>query len=183
MSACFLSKIYFKTRLLVRCEAIVTQLVFEHALRIRMKAEAHSTTPTPSTPSEASAPATPGDVTPPDTEHATDGSTDTETTLHSPASSEGDAHSRDTTLKDSSASVKSTDDSKKGKETAPVDPEAKNLVGKINNLVTTDLQNIVDSRDFIRLAVYTPVSVILCVGFLYVILGWRYVCVPCLGAR
>ncbi|KAF9017850.1 hypothetical protein BDZ89DRAFT_1094212 [Hymenopellis radicata] len=165
--------IFIATRLLVRCEAIITELVFEHALRIRMKAEAHSTTSTPSTPSEASAPATPGDVTPPDAERATDGSTDTEATLHSPASSEGDTHSRDATLGDSSASVKSTDDSKKEKETtAPVDPEAKNLVGKINNLVTTDLSNIVDSRDFIRLAVYTPVSVIFCVGFLYVILGW-----------
>lgn len=148
--------------------------MFEHALRIRIKAEAHSSTTT--TPS-SSTPATPGTTTPPDVEHNGEGSSDTEATLHSPAASESeDGHSRATTLQGGSedgqkAKSEATKPSKE--EADETEADAKNLVGRINNLVTTDLNNIVDSRDFIRLVVYTPVSVFLCVAFLYVILGWR----------
>ena len=57
----------------------------------------------------------------------------------------------------SAASIKSDTSKGKGKDTtsdAPVgkDPQSTsstdNLVGKLNNLITTDLQNIVDGRDF-----------------------------------
>ena len=48
-----------------------------------------------------------------------------------------------------------------------------NLVGRINNLISTDLENITDGRDFLFVLVYTPLHIILCVGFLYKILGWR----------
>ena len=70
---------------------------------------------------------------------------------------------------------------------------ASNLVGKINNLVTNDLTNLTNARDFlfIRLlhlffsrstrltdittqVVYIPLQISLCVWFLYAILGWRY---------
>lgn len=69
---------------------------------------------------------------------------------------------------------------------------AENLVGKINNLVTTDLNNIVDGRDFLMiceseilawnvrdlqnfpLVPYTPLQIGVCTWFLYRILGWRY---------
>lgn len=50
-----------------------------------------------------------------------------------------------------------------------------NLVGKINNLVTTDLGNIVDSRDFLYMVLYTPVQIAVGMVFLYNILGWRWV--------
>lgn len=50
-----------------------------------------------------------------------------------------------------------------------------NLVGKINNLVSTDLNNIIDGRDFLMIAVACPIQIVICIAFLYIILGWRYV--------
>ena len=47
-----------------------------------------------------------------------------------------------------------------------------NLVGKITNLVSTDLGNIVDGRDFPILFISLPLQIILCVVFLYKVLGW-----------
>ncbi|KAK0192579.1 hypothetical protein F5146DRAFT_1040547 [Armillaria mellea] len=169
--------IFIATRCLTRCESIITQLVFEHALRIRMKAEAHSS-------STSSRPAS-GESTPSPVDsmaHVAESSDDSEVTLHSssPTEAEGD-HSREETLQGTTSSIKSADDttgspSKPAKDSdssaAEVDARAKNLVGRINNLVTTDLSNIVDSRDFMRLLVFVPLQLILCVVFLYVILGW-----------
>jgi hypothetical protein len=52
---------------------------------------------------------------------------------------------------------------------------ASNLVGRINNLVTTDLGNIIDARDLMFVLVYIPLQIILCMTFLYLLLGWRCV--------
>lgn len=49
----------------------------------------------------------------------------------------------------------------------------KNLIGRINTLITTDLQNITDAREFLRVLITVPVQVTLCIIFLYHILGWR----------
>ncbi|KAJ7233850.1 P-loop containing nucleoside triphosphate hydrolase protein [Mycena haematopus] len=93
----------FITRALVRLEAIITQLVFEHALRIRFKSEA-----------------------------SIDASKSAGTT------SRGNNH----------------------------------LIGKLNNLVTSDLQNITEAKDLMLLFVNMPLQLILCIWFLYVVLGW-----------
>jgi hypothetical protein len=69
------------------------------------------------------------------------------------------------------------------------------LVGKINNLVSTDLSNIVDGRDFllvcepvfvffviqlsIFLVVGAPLQIGLSIWFLYNVLGWRSVLLCC----
>lgn len=50
-----------------------------------------------------------------------------------------------------------------------------NLVGRLNNLVTTDLGNITGARDVLYIVVYIPMQITLCMLFLYLILGWRYV--------
>ncbi|KAF8883986.1 P-loop containing nucleoside triphosphate hydrolase protein [Infundibulicybe gibba] len=92
---------YIVTHTVVQAECIITQLVFEHALRIRVKAE-------------------------------------------TPSSSQSSAAA------------------------------ANNLIGKINNLVTTDLGNITDSCHFLLVTLYLPLQIILCIWFLYVVLGWRY---------
>jgi hypothetical protein len=76
--------------------------------------------------------------------------------------SESSRWSNDETFADSSSSsVKSTSESSKGKQKAkdvqPIEEKptpkkettADNLVGKINNLVTTDLNNITEARDFL----------------------------------
>lgn len=137
---------------------MITQLVFEHALRIRMKSEPSESSPSPSQPS-TSAPtpdtASVAEFTSPDGTEVTEGAS---TTLISEAtSSEADR-----------ASVK-------GEEKKNAVEKAGNLVGKINNLVSTDLNNIIDGRDFLMIAVACPIQIILCIAFLYAILGWRYV--------
>ncbi|KAJ7462775.1 P-loop containing nucleoside triphosphate hydrolase protein [Mycena galericulata] len=163
--------IFLATRTLVRCEALITQLVFEHALRIRVKAETAERTPGSST----ATPAESGRTTPVEQEGSTGSG---EETQHS---ADADAISHDETLQASTASIKSTTSSKaKGKSKDKSDvkeepaesPNASNLVGKITNLVTTDLGNIVDSRDFLFIVLLIPLEVALCVVFLYQVLGW-----------
>ena len=85
------------------------------------------------------------------------------------------------TSETSSSGVKSSS-SVKGKSKPSEIPEASkhsgssgssNLIGKINNLVTTDLENIVDSRDFLLVLIDIPLKVTLSIVFLYGVLGWR----------
>ena len=66
---------------------------------------------------------------------------------------------------------------KKGKAEDKEDEKKKadkgsNLVGKITNLVSTDLNNLVDGRDFPILFISLPLQIILCIVFLYQVLGW-----------
>ncbi|EIM92492.1 uncharacterized protein STEHIDRAFT_127305 [Stereum hirsutum FP-91666 SS1] len=170
--------IFLATGMLVRVEAIVTQLVFEHSLRIRMKAETESSGSTPS----PSAAATEGTSTPADTASLANTST-----VHdgSEANESDDGAPPSSTLSASStpsSTIKGKPDAKpKGGDKKEEDDEkfhkdgtakASNLIGKINNLVSTDLNNIVDGRDFLFLILYTPVQIIGSVIFLYTILGW-----------
>ena len=72
------------------------------------------------------------------------------------------------------------DSIKKGKKDKAEDKEEEkkkadkgsNLVGKITNLVSTDLNNIVDGRDFPMLFISLPLQIVLCIVFLYKVLGW-----------
>lgn len=126
----------------MRVSAIVTQLVFEHALRIRVKAETSSsprTTPAV-TPEALSETATPDNVSVAD-------NIGPET-----AGGSGEENGRSTTSssikgkqkEEFTASLASDDDNE--------DPgKASNLVGKMNNLVSTDLENIIEGRDFLLL--------------------------------
>ncbi|KAL0579441.1 hypothetical protein V5O48_002547 [Marasmius crinis-equi] len=149
--------IFIATRTVVRAQAIITQLVFEHSLRIRVKAEAPD--------SPANVPAT--------SESPTGYSSETETE----GSVEGTVvdHSRATTVQggseDSTSSLKDAKKNEKKAESAPTS-DSSNLVGKINNLVTTDLDNIVETRDFLFVVLYVPVQIALAIVFLYVVLGW-----------
>ena len=70
-------------------------------------------------------------------------------------------------------------DSVKGKDRGKYKEEEKekadngsNLVGKITNLVSTDLNNIIEGRDFLMLVISLPLQIIFCVAFLYKVLGW-----------
>lgn len=47
--------------------------------------------------------------------------------------------------------------------------------GKINNLVSTDMGNITDAGNFLLILLYVPLQIILCIVFLYAVLGWRLV--------
>lgn len=144
--------IFTTTRMLVRTTGIITQLIFAHSLRVRMKAEV-SDSPTGST--VTTAVGTPDNASIAETDGAhSQSQTEAEAGNHSPASSE------DETVRASiSGSTTSTKDNRKSKapselgegkkqETKKSDSSAGNLVGKINNLVTTDLDNLINGRDF-----------------------------------
>ncbi|KAI1795060.1 hypothetical protein LXA43DRAFT_1080347 [Ganoderma leucocontextum] len=162
--------IFNATRMLVRCEAIITQLVFDHSLRIRMKAE---TTESPSPSRATTAAHTPDNASIAEPEEGASGSQGT--------SSEDETTVRASTISGASttatATAKGKEPAKKGEEdkAAPAKSESAgsgNLIGKINNLVTTDLANIIDGRDFLFIVLYAPLQAGLSVYFLYAILGW-----------
>ena len=159
--------IFQTTATLVRAEGIITQLIFEHALRIRMKAQSSSDNPpgVPASTTNSSSAQTPDTASVADSETQTEG-----TTL---VNGNGDQHS-----------VKSTSSKGKAKSVTPSQsedaskPESRsgtdNLVGKLNNLVTTDLSNITEGRDFLLLVVQGPLLVGFGIYFLYNILGWKW---------
>ncbi|KIJ38959.1 hypothetical protein M422DRAFT_258374 [Sphaerobolus stellatus SS14] len=111
-SVCNQWYIFVGTRVLVRATALLTQLIFEHSLRIRMKAEVEK--------------------------------------------DDGKGKGKDDDAKDS-------EKSKKG---------GAHLTGKINNLLTSDLEHIGDGRDFLLVVLTVPLQLILCVVWLYQVLGW-----------
>lgn len=159
---------------MVRTEAIITQLVFEHSLRIRVKAS------TTDNPGKSTAP-TPDNASIKEDAPSTE-SSGSSATLHG-TSDAVSINSRDancdvsTTNQASSSSTEVTQESASGQDAsaAPAaQSDTSNLVGKINNLVTTDLGNIIDARDFLLIGVYVPVQITLCICFLYIVLGWRY---------
>jgi hypothetical protein len=164
--------IFLNTRNLVRIEAIITQLVFEHSLRIRMKEEAPAETqnegttvvPTPE-PEGATAVVAAGT-----SAHSTDETTvvGRGTSGHSPTTSNSKGKGKQ---RKASPVAPSATPSAAGK------PEKKqeNLVGKINNFISTDLGNITEARDLLFMIWYTPLQIAICVWFLYSILGVAWV--------
>ncbi|KAF8958075.1 multidrug resistance-associated ABC transporter [Flammula alnicola] len=178
--------IFVATRTLALTEVLVTQLVFEHSLRIRLKAETSNdfnyqpiTTATPSraespvgtTASDAASTSAADDSEP----TSVSGSTTRETSEASQASTltvrEPSTSSSTSTLKNAGkgkAKVGVLEPPKQG----PKKVSDGNLIGKINNLVTTDLNNIVGARDFLLVVLYVPLQISLCMVFLYRLLGW-----------
>ncbi|KAF9469444.1 P-loop containing nucleoside triphosphate hydrolase protein [Collybia nuda] len=125
------------TRVTVRLEAMLTQLILQHALRIRVVAEvtaeaehvkSHSTTMAPAIPPS---------------EH-------------------------DNTASTSSAVYTTTSPS----TTTPNANAGKSLVGRMNNLISSDMQAIGQGAEFIQVLFAGPLIIFLTVGFLYTILGW-----------
>ena len=143
---CFQWYIFIATRTLVRTEGLLTQLIFEHSLRIRLKAEASSEkieddnlTVIGTQDSESVTETTSVDsnsLTGETASQSSQASThDSQSTSNGPAKARGPS-----TLESDTKSV--TKDKK----------EDQNLIGKINNLVTADLGNIVEGRDFLTIS-------------------------------
>ncbi|KAI9449923.1 hypothetical protein BJY52DRAFT_1192187 [Lactarius psammicola] len=159
--------IFIATGNIVRVTAIVTQLVFEHALRIRVKAETSSSpaaTPT-ATPEVRSGATTP------------DSGSAVEINIVSEdmGGSSEETRSEQSTTTTSSIKGRRKEEapgSDSGNDDGDEPGSSSNLVGKMNNLVSTDLENIVGGRDFLFLVLYFPLQVVMCVWFLYNILGW-----------
>ncbi|KAJ3556484.1 hypothetical protein NM688_g2007 [Phlebia brevispora] len=153
--------IFVATRMLVQSQALITQLVFNHALRVRVKAEA-TTSPTPSTASSV--------ATTPDTDSVT-GESDSPDSSSSDSEDET-AASETTSTTRVSRGLSSHPESVSGDQDTAESTGGGNFVGKLNNLITTDLNNLTDGRDFLFVVLYIPFQVGLCVWFLYAILGW-----------
>ena len=144
--------IFVATRMLARTEGLLTQLVFEHSLRIRLKAETSNgeverdnltvTDTSDSAPSIAES--TPADSN--SYERASEPS-EASTAISLDSSTDFDSTTKNQVKgkdKDGPPFLKSDT-----KQPTKVKKEAQNLIGKINNLVTTDLGNIVEGRDFL----------------------------------
>ncbi|CAA7262822.1 unnamed protein product [Cyclocybe aegerita] len=169
--------LFIASRTLVRAESALTQLVFEHSLRIRLKAESShanesdgkdmgAVSPTSSTPdttsvaeSFSSAPRTNGMDSQRASESTATGSREASSDSRTPSASiKGKIKDDGTTL----SKPKPTKEKK----------DAHNMIGKINNLVTTDLGNILEGRDFLMPILFFPLQVTLCIVLLYTFLGW-----------
>ncbi|KAH9846280.1 P-loop containing nucleoside triphosphate hydrolase protein [Lenzites betulinus] len=152
--------IFNHTRINIRVQAIITDLVFEHALRIRVKA---GTT----------------DVDDGDVSQGLNSRDENEVVAEHPGvQDESPADTDD---------APGTPPKGKGKHTGVPAPRVKaaetdaaegssgsgHLIGRINNLVSGDLRTLDDlSQFFIFFTVEWPLQVTLCTIFLYKVLGW-----------
>ncbi|KAG6830884.1 hypothetical protein H0H87_006879 [Tephrocybe sp. NHM501043] len=135
-------------RATVHLEAILTQLILQHALRIRVIAETKSE-PTATSINNSKAPSI-----------VESGSGSGSGTSSPPPESEATA-------------VASEADTKVAPADAPAEASAsKSLVGRMNNLISSDLQAITKASEFMQVFFSGPIIVLLCVAFLYTILGW-----------
>ena len=150
---CYQWYIFIATRTLVRTEGLLTQLIFEHSLRIRLKAEASNEkfeddnlTVIGTQDSESVTEGTSVDFNSLTGETASQ-SSQASTPISRNSSSDSQSTSNDPVKSKDSSTLKSDT-----KSAAKDEKEAQNLIGKINNLVTTDLGNIVEGRDFLMIS-------------------------------
>ena len=143
--------------IVVRCQALLTQLVFEHSLRIRLKAEASGDRSS----AQAATPSTPSIV---EEEFCGESSTvadnasdfghnepDENVTQTSSTVMASSLQASEATLKGSIKGKAKAD----SKDAVPLETakkhtgDAENILGRINNLVSSDLDAILDGADFL----------------------------------
>jgi hypothetical protein len=152
---------------------MITSLVFDHALRIRLKAEV------PDDPQPKANDAPVGVIM--DTSTTSDEALlaleDNSSSLVG-TSTESVQDTKAPSITSSTITVSSSPAVKTNAKSSPVaskdKPAAKteNLLGRLNNLVTSDLQNVAGGRDFLMVIQNAPVQFAVAVAFLYSILGW-----------
>ncbi|KAF5327417.1 hypothetical protein D9619_004696 [Psilocybe cf. subviscida] len=164
VSVCFQWYLYISTWALARTQGILTELVFEHSLRIRFKAgsSGDNTGRTPT----ASGAATPAECAPEvgdvDDHSTMEGGSDAQSVRTDSTAVKGKGKAKATTI---NVSVPAQSD-------APDQAKKDNLIGKINTLVTADIDNITNGKDVLMLLVQSPLELVLAMTFLYVVLGW-----------
>ena len=129
-----------QTGTIVRVAAIITQPIFEHAPRIRMKVE----TPSSQAPTPTATPEGRSEATTPDSGSAVEINIVSE-------DAGGCSEELQSELSTTTASItkgRREGEVPGGKEDGDEPGRSNNLVGKMNNLVSTDLGNLVDGRDF-----------------------------------
>ncbi|OSX63327.1 hypothetical protein POSPLADRAFT_1074001 [Postia placenta MAD-698-R-SB12] len=165
---------FLSERVLVRIEAIMTQLVFEHALRMRVKADVSdapmstgntTVAGTPDTVSLAESGSAPARE---DVNNSEDDGNLSSTNTAAGETSSTQRKDKSTvsvqqSQEDSGSSIKPSEDT---------EYKDQNGAGKVNNLITTDLDAIAGARDIFQFVVQVPVQLVLCIWFLYDVLGW-----------
>ncbi|EKM56946.1 uncharacterized protein PHACADRAFT_172648 [Phanerochaete carnosa HHB-10118-sp] len=163
-SLVFQCYLFLATRSLVHVESIITSLVFDHALRIRLKAE------TSEKKSSAKAP-TP---IPAGVDKSGDGDDET---VHSRASTSASTATAGvaSTMTTATAVAPGASPQSKGKDDKKdifKRGGGGSLIGKINNLVTSDLDNINNGRNLLFIILSAPLQFSFGAIFLYQVLGW-----------
>lgn len=161
------------TRMVVYIEAIFTQLVLQHALRIRVVAETKiEAVPTPATtPSHSKAPSIAPSAAGSDQDHAEgSGSSGSDSGL---TAAESEATAVTAAAPPPAGKEAAAKDA--GKGGAEQGSGGKSLIGRMNNLISSDLQAIGKATEFVQIAIASPIMVFGTIAFLYTILGWRYV--------
>ena len=150
-SLIFQYELFVTTNVLVRLEGLFTQLVFNHSLRIRLKAETSNDPDSKSNSRASSIREASSEATTPDngsiaesSEHGRDPS-EASTLI---ASHEADASTSTSTAPKKAAKGKG----KAEEETKAPEKSNENLIGKINNLITTDLNYITGGQDFLMIS-------------------------------
>ncbi|KZO92652.1 hypothetical protein CALVIDRAFT_601298 [Calocera viscosa TUFC12733] len=171
---------YSSNRMSVQAENILTQLIFEHALRVRLTDD--TTTPASSTPTPgASTPTASGEQTADaagsSAREPSEAATESATLLDREGSStEADSIAPVSTNAGASASASGTELAKSNEEKDETPAaNAIHLSAKINSLFGTDLATCIGAKDFLVVFVNSPFEVIVCALFLWTILSWAAV--------
>ena len=145
MNLCAQHSIFISTRTSVRTEGLLTQLVFEHSLRIRLKAEASNETIEED---DLTVIGTQDSVSVTEGTSVNSGEGASQSSQPTPISASEDS-SGDS---QSASNGKDKEDLSTLKSNTRDKEKAQNLIGKINNLVTTDLGNVTDGKDFLMIS-------------------------------
>jgi hypothetical protein len=131
--------IFIATRMLTHAEGILTELVFEHSLRIRFTTEEANTQQDKDNATVVGTPSQDNASTVGETDDEVEPSDDSQSTT-SEVPAKGKMKAPTPTPAVAATPIKEEDKKKDG-----------HLIGKINNLVTADLNNITSARDFLFL--------------------------------
>ena len=130
----------------MRIQAIVTELVFEHALRVRMKAETNDAAVDASKSDENTAVPTPDAASQAGADGAGEGAEGSQATADAPTDSAASGSETATASSAAKGKGKAPAEDAAKKPAEPKKPaedkKGKNLVGRINNLVTSDLSSL-----------------------------------------
>ncbi|OWT36272.1 ATP-binding cassette transporter [Cryptococcus neoformans] len=179
--------IFTTTRSLVRSEALLTQLLFDHALRLRMKDQVDDDREKEvdnMVNGEGSVPL----ITVEDVEEVIDHAPGAPEEFQDRFENEAGEESTARGSGKRKSAPQSTDATEVGSANgsdkdaavdrkAAADEEARKskgqgLAGKINVLMAADIESVIEGRDLALIFVYTPVQFVLCVVLLYRILSW-----------
>lgn len=168
------------TRCMVRSESILTQLLFDHSLRLRMK-DSLGEEEVKDIPAE-------GTKTPLIRIEAAEGGGPEAAMEHEDTAAMASGSATGSTLASSTSTAKGKEAAKDGDADSTKEPKAaipgQGLAGKINVLMAADVESLVEGesscniiannlgRDLPLVFVYTPIQLALCIVFLYRILSW-----------